>query len=208
MKKWTITLLFLLVAGMVYPQSRESKLRETRGKWELDENGKVAFREVFEFPGKSQDELMGLAERYFVHTFTDNPIEEFNVEGGFVRARATFSNVHYTYRVYDGDKNVSTVYNAVVEVRAPRVRVSVILHAYVETTVPDSSNPFVTDKSYEPASWYPVNPRGGNKAYSMNVFYNSYKRAMGVINGFREFVVRPAPEPATAPGRTDEWWRN
>jgi len=187
MRKLTLILLLLLIGGMAFGQSRSTKLREVSGKWELTEDGRVAFRTIYEFPSKSQDRLFELTDLFFQRNFVDNPLQEVDWDRGYFRARAGFSEVHNTYRVYQGDQTISTIYDMTVELKESRVRVSVILQAYEMAMIPEEGG-FLKQATYDPAAMYPVNPSGSNKDYFMNIFYKTYRRAQSVIDRYREFV--------------------
>ena len=200
MKRIILIILFLFIGNMAFAQSRANKLKEVRDKWELTTDGRVAFRTIYQFPTKSQERLSQLTEQFFQRYFVDNPLEEVDWERGYFRARAGFSRVHSTYRVYDGDNTVSTIYDFVVEIKEDRVRVSIILQAYEGATIPEEGG-FIRNSTLDPAAFYPVNPNGKNKDYFMNVFYGTYQRAERVTDSYREYIYeQPDVQPAA-----DDW---
>lgn len=191
--------LLLLMTGAAHSKSRERKLQEIRGQWELTEDDYVAFRQVYEFPDKTESELFDLSERFIKRNYTDREVTESDEAEGYLRKHSLFSGAYTTYRMFEGESSVSTAYDLVVEVKGTRVRVSVIMDYYSVRTLPSASSgsSFITDRVLDPVSLYPVNPRGKNKDFALNLFYNTYTRAQRLIASYQQFVSsRGEIEPA------------
>lgn len=185
MKKIFLTVLLAIFGGSILAQSRHEMRREISEKWEMTDGRKVAFRQVYTFPGMSQDELFDLTETYFRNT-TDNEIEK-NREEGYITVRSSFPAVYFR------EKETSVVYVMAVEFKDDRVRMSVILQSYEVTIYPVSDPDYTTTlivrrDTSDPADCYPVNPVAKYKRPTLEVFYRAYKNTVAEWDKLQAFI--------------------
>lgn len=66
-----VALLAITTFQPLYGQSTQEIKQAIEGKCEVDEKGNVTYKKVFEFPGKSKDEIYDILQSYFAYTYND-----------------------------------------------------------------------------------------------------------------------------------------
>ena len=204
MKRLTLVLLFILAATGGNAQSRSRMLREVSGKWEITNDRKVVFSKIYEFPGKSQQELFQAVEAYYQYHFVENPITAMNREQGRIDAHAIFPPVSVQSR------DASVVYDMVVQFKEGRVRMNVLLQSYDVTQYPENDPKWTSTLrtrtySSNPLNTYPIDPDASDQPFSLTVFYRTCNNAEYEMNRLRDFIIDGIPASEDAFGLEEDW---
>ena len=189
MKKLALILFATLLGGTALAQS---KIRQVEGKWELAEDGKVAFRETYQFPDKTPEELFLATQRFITNSFgTRTSIDEADPGRGYLRKRDSFNPLLSKEPFFGKYKTISVPYDLIFEIDKDRVRVSLVLLSYEEKHSPVNTR-FEETQSYDPALQYPVNENAFPKRYFLQIFYKTYRRTMDLMEVYRNYISLPS----------------